>query len=115
MYQSLGIFSCSNSARAFSSFSLDSIILFTDVAYKFAISMVGLMMMFLLGTIIYTLVIYFSQNPIEGWTTTMMLLSFAFFGLFAILTIMIKYLSILLDLIFKKQDYLIESIEKITK
>ena len=95
--------------------AIDSIILFTDVAYKFAISMVGLMMMFLLGTIIYTLVIYFSQNPIEGWTTTMMLLSFAFFGLFAILTIMIKYLSILLDLIFKKQDYLIESIEKITK
>jgi len=95
--------------------AIDSIILFTDVAYKFAISMVGLMMLFLIGTIVYTIVIYFSQSPIEGWTTTMILLSFAFFGLFSILTIMIKYLSILVDLIFKKKSYLIESIEKITK
>lgn len=95
--------------------AIDSIILFTDVAYKFAITMVAIMMLFLIGTIVYTFVIYFSQSPIEGWTTTMMLLSFAFFGIFSILTIMIKYLSILVELIFKKQDYLIESIEKITK
>lgn len=95
--------------------AMDSIILFTDVSYKFAIIMSMLMMLAAICTGIYTLVVFFCGRPIAGWTTTMLLLSFAFFGIFAILTIMIKYLSIVIDLIFKKQKYLIESIEKITK
>lgn len=95
--------------------AMDSIILFTDVSYKFAIIMSMLMMLVAICTGIYTLVVFFCGKPIAGWTTTMLLLSFAFFGIFGILTIMIKYLSIVIDLIFKKQKYLIESIEKITK
>lgn len=95
--------------------AMDSIILFTDVSYKFAIIMATIMMLMTIGTGIYTLYVFLCSQPIAGWTTTMLLLSFAFFGIFAILTIMIKYLSIVIDLIFKKQKYLIESIEKITK
>ncbi len=95
--------------------AMDSIILFTDVSYKFAIIMASLMMLMTIGTGMYTLYIFASSKPMAGWTTTMLLLSFAFFGIFAILTIMIKYLSILIDLIFKKQKYLIESVDKITK
>lgn len=95
--------------------AMDSIILFTDVSYKFAIIMAVIMMMVAIGTGIYTLYVFLCAQPIAGWTTTMLLLSFAFFGIFAILTIMIKYLSIVIDLIFKKQKYLIESVEKITK
>ena len=95
--------------------AMDSIILFTDVSYKFAIIMAIFMMLVTIGTGIYTLCIFASSKPIAGWTTTMLLLSFAFFGIFAILTIMIKYLSILMDLTFKKQKYLIESVEKIKK
>lgn len=95
--------------------AMDSIILFTDVSYKFAIIMATIMMLVAIGTGIYTLYIFICAKPIAGWTTTMLLLSFAFFGIFAILTIMIKYLSILIDLIFKKQKYLIESVNKITK
>lgn len=34
-------------------------------------------------------------------------------GLFIILTIMLKYLSLILKLIFQKQSYLVESIEKL--
>ena len=64
---------------------------------------------------IYTVSIFLMAKPIEGWTTTMLLLSFAFFGIFVILMIMLKYLSILIDLIFKKEKYLIESIYKINK
>lgn len=95
--------------------AMDSIILFTDVSYKIAIIMAVIMMLVAIGTGIYTIVVFFCGRPIAGWTTTMLLLSFAFFGIFGILTIMIKYLSIVIDLIFKKQKYLIESIEKITK
>ena len=95
--------------------AIDSIILFTDVSYKVAIFMSLFMMIVAIITGIYTIVVFLCGQPIAGWTTTMLLLSFAFFGIFAILTIMIKYLSILIDLIFKKQKNLIESIEKITK
>ena len=95
--------------------AIDAIILFTDVAYKFAIFMAVIMMMMLFITSIYTFYIFICSQPIAGWTTTMLLLSFAFFGIFSILTIMIKYLSIIINLIFKKQEYLIESIEKINK
>ena len=90
--------------------AIDSIILFTDVSYKVAIFMSLFMMIVAIITGIYTIVVFLCGQPIAGWTTTMLLLSFAFFGIFAILTIMIKYLSILIDLIFKKQKYLIESI-----
>ena len=95
--------------------AIDSIILFTDVSYKFAITMLFIMMLVAGCTGIYTIYTFLCAKPIEGWTTTMLLLSFAFFGIFVILTIIIKYLSILIDLIFKKQKYIIESVDKITK
>lgn len=95
--------------------AIDSIILFTNVSTKFTIIMAIIMMLVTIITAIYTIVVFICGQPMAGWTTTMLLLSFAFFGIFSILTIMIKYLSIIIDLIFKKQKYLIESVEKLTK
>lgn len=89
--------------------AIDSLILFTDVAYKFAIAMSMIMMALLIGISIYALVFFLSGQAIAGWTTTILLLSFAFFGLFAIFTIVIKYLSIILKLIFERQSYIIKS------
>ena len=43
------------------------------------------------------------------------LLSVAFFALFGILTVIIKYLQLLVDLVFKRKQYNFESIEKLTK
>ena len=95
--------------------AIDSIILFTNISYKFTITMAIIMMILTIITTIYTITVFLCGQPMAGWTTTMLLLSFAFFGIFSILTIMIKYLSVIIDLIFKKQKYLIESVEKITK
>lgn len=95
--------------------AIDSIILFTNISYKFTITMAIIMMILTIITTIYTITVFLCGQPMAGWTTTMLLLSFAFLGIFSILTIMIKYLSIIIDLIFKKQKYLIESVEKITK
>ena len=64
---------------------------------------------------VYTVVVYLSGSPVEGWTTTMLFLGFGFFGMFAILAMVLKYLSILVDLTFKRQKYVFESIEKISK
>jgi len=45
----------------------------------------------------------------------MFVLTLGLAGLFAVLTIVVKYLSLLLELTFKKQKYLVESIEKLQK
>jgi len=45
----------------------------------------------------------------------MLVLSFGFFGMFAIASIVIRYLAIILDLNFKKYRVVFESIEKISK
>lgn len=95
--------------------AIDSIILFTDVAYRFSIIMTVAMMGIMVLAAVYAIIVFVMGTPIEGWTTTILFLAFAFLGLFGILTIVIKYLSTLIDLVFKKQKYTFESIEKLTK
>lgn len=95
--------------------AMDTLILFTDIGYKFASVMTLLMMLISVAMVTYTIIIYVTANPVVGWTTTILFLAFAFFGLFGILTIVIKYLQLIIDLIFKKKYYSFESIEKLTK
>jgi dolichol-phosphate mannosyltransferase len=56
---------------------------------------------------------FITRTTIEGWTTTMLFLSFGFMGLFIFLTMIIKYMDLLVRLVFTKQKYLIRGIEKI--
>lgn len=93
----------------------DALILFTGVAYRMALCLALLMMAITLIVTGYTVVVYLSGSPVEGWTTTMLFLGLGFFGMFAILAMVLKYLSILVDLTFKRQKYVFESIEKISK
>lgn len=95
--------------------AIESLILFTDIAYKFTLFIALLMMIGIIGVVIYTVLIFIAEQPVAGWTTMMLLLSIGLFGIFSILAIIIKYLSIIIELIFKKQKYMIESIEKVTK
>ncbi len=94
--------------------AVDSLILFTELGYRFSIFMTVMMMILSVFMILYTLIVYFFIHPIEGWTTTVLFLSAAFFGLFGILTIIVKYLQIILNMIFKRRQYTFESIEKIS-
>ena len=97
------------------SLAMDSLILFTDVGYRFAITMTLMMMFVAMCITAYSLVVYVLGTPVAGWTTTILFLSFCFFGLFGILTVIIKYLQILVNLVFKRKKYSFESIEKIAK
>jgi len=94
--------------------ALTSLILFTDIAYKATMVFTILAMFFTIVSFVYTVVVYISGSPVHGYTTMMALMSLAFFALFAILTVVIKYLSIILGLVFHRQKYTLESIEKIT-
>lgn len=97
------------------SLAVESLILFTDFGYRLSSIMTVMMMIVSALTVAYSIIIYLTAKPIEGWTTTIIFLSVSFFALFAVLTMIIKYLKIILDLIFKKKYYSFESIEKLTK
>ncbi|MDE7416329.1 MAG: glycosyltransferase [Lachnospiraceae bacterium] len=92
--------------------AVNSLILFTELGYQFAVTMTVLMMLVAVAVAVYSAVVYLFSTPVAGWTTTIFFMSFAFFGLFGILTIIIKYLQILVDLVFRRKQYSFESIEK---
>lgn len=93
----------------------DTIIIFTNVLEKIslAVSVVllgALLIMF--GYLVYSV---FSRNrPVEGWLSIMSLMSFGFFMMSVMLTLILKYLSVLLNMGFKRQRYVIEGVEKLT-
>lgn len=94
--------------------AIDSFILFTNLAYRLSLIFSLIMIAVTIISGIYVFVVYFSnKKPVEGWAPIMGLSSLGFCGLFVILTVIIKYLNLILNLIFKKQRYLIESVEKL--
>lgn len=95
--------------------AIDSLILFTDLGYRFGITMTLLMTIITLFTAIYSVIIYALGDPVAGWTTTILFLAVCFMGTFGVLTVIIKYLQILVDLVFKRKRYSFESIEKISR
>lgn len=98
-----------------SGLAIDSLILFTQMGYRFSMAMTAIMMLMSVFMVVYSIIVFATQNPVAGWTTTILFLSVAFFGLFGILTIIIKYLQLLVNLVFKRKQYSFEGIEKLTK
>ncbi len=95
--------------------AVDALIMFTDVGYRFSIAMTVFMMFIAVFMAVYSMCVYLTGSPVAGWTTTVLFLSVTFFGLFGTLTVIIKYLQLLLELTFKRKQYSFESIEKLTE
>ena len=91
----------------------NALLLFTDIGFRISIFLSFLMMAITLIVGIYTIIVFIGSNPIAGWTTTMLFLSFGFFGIFGLFAFILKYLSLIINIIFKNKKYLIESIDKI--
>lgn len=97
-----------------SSVAMDSFIYFTNIMEKLSAGISLLFLLLFLGIGIYSIADYFINDSVmEGWTSTVCLMALGFFGVFIILTIILKYLTVLLDLVFRKQKYLVADIEKI--
>jgi dolichol-phosphate mannosyltransferase len=95
-------------------FAADNLLFFTNIGWKISSSMSIAMVLFSVIIGIYTFVTWIvNKNVVTGWTTTMMFLAIAFSGLFVLMTIAIKYLSLILFVNINKQDYVFESVEKI--
>lgn len=95
--------------------AVNTLVMFTNIAYKFSMMMIYTMLTITLATLIYTVVLYVETTPVAGWTTTMLLLSIGFSGIFILFAVVLKYLSIILDLVFKENISVVDQIEKITK
>lgn len=91
----------------------DSLVLFTDIAYRITLGLSLLMLCLSLGFAIFALVYKLMETPVEGWTTTIIFISLGFCGLFVILSMVLKYMQLLIKLSFRKKDFLFESILKL--
>ena len=99
-----------------SSLAADTIIIFTDVLEKLSLMVSFVLfgaLLIMFGYLVYS--VFSSVRPVEGWLSIMGLMSFGFFMLSVMLTLIFKYLSVILNMLFKRQRYMIEGVEKLTK
>lgn len=97
-----------------SDLAIDSFIYFTDVLEKVSLAISVVFFVIALLVVIYVIQSFFMDDKLlSGWVSIMGFLSIGFVGIFSLLTIVLKYLSVIVNLVFKQQRYLIEDIEKI--
>ncbi|WP_035771421.1 glycosyltransferase [Butyrivibrio sp. FCS006] len=95
--------------------AVDSFIYFTNVMEKVSLGISVVFFIVALCVVIYVAQSYFMDEHLEsGWVSVMGFLSIGFLGIFSLLTIVLKYLSVLVNLVFKQQRYLVEDVEKIS-
>lgn len=108
------VYSSDKKTRQFrKSLAVDSLLLYTDIGTRFSVLMAALMAGIAAVLAVYSLVVYLNGIAVVGWTTTMLFLSLGFFGFFVLMSIAIKYLSLLLNIVFRREKYLFRSIEKL--
>ncbi len=99
-----------------STLAADTIIIFTDVLEK--VSMAVSIVLFGVLLVVFAWIVFsvFSKvRPVEGWLSLMALMSFGFFMVSVMLTLILKYLSVILNMSFKRQRYVVEGVEKLTQ
>lgn len=96
------------------SFASEALLSFSNIGLKFTL---WLSILFFLGSAligIYALSIYFTDKTVVlGWTTIMLFLSFSFSGIFLILTILGKYLTMILEESKGKSAYTVQSVKRL--
>ena len=98
-----------------SALAVESLIFFTNAMEKlsFWICILFAIVAVAVGADIIYETAAFTQ-PVEGWRSTMGFLAIGFFGVFLVLAIILRYLSVLVNLTFKRSRYLIAGIDKVT-
>ncbi len=92
----------------------DAIILFTNLAYKLSLFFSAIMAVLMFSFGIYVIWAYLGVNkPIEGWAPLMGMMCLGFLAIFILLTVVFKYLDVLMRLEFEKKQYIISSVEKL--
>ena len=97
------------------SLAIDSFIYFTDLLEKVSMTISGIFIILTLVVGVDLLIEYLGHDTVEGWLSIMGFMSFGFMGIFILLTIILKYISVLLNLEFRKQRYMISGVEKVIR
>ena len=93
--------------------AFDSFVYFTNFLERVSTFISMFFLLFTVGSVVYAIWDHCTNGSIaEGWTSIICFLSFGFFGVFVLLTIILKYLSVIVNLVFRRQKYVVESIEK---
>lgn len=93
----------------------NSLVIFTDVAFRFAIWFAIIMIILTIGSAAYSVVSIASSKMIPDWAIIIFLMCFASSGMFVVLSLILRYLTTLIRLNFLKRDYVFESIDKLQK
>ena len=93
--------------------ALESLLLYTTMGYRISMGITTTMLLLALAELVYIVVVFCLGIPIEGWTTLALFVTIGFVGLFLIMSMIIKYLSLILQLLFQKQRYYISSVDRI--
>lgn len=94
----------------------DTLIIFTNVLEKLSMGVSAVLFGALMVMFVWIVYSIFSRvRPVEGWLSLMALMSFGFFMLSVMMTLILKYLSVILNMNFRRQRYVVEGVEKLTQ
>lgn len=93
--------------------AINSLMLFTNVIQRISFFISCLFLVIVMVITVYIVSVFVLSKPVAGWTPIMMYLSIGFFGVFALFSVILKYLSLILNLIYQKDTYVVESIRKV--
>ena len=90
----------------------DTLIYYTDAIMLFTQRLAfGFFILFGLG-VIYSIITKIVKETVEGWASLFIILSLGFFGIFFILSIIIRYLHHILQNSLNTKDYIYRSVDK---
>ena len=90
----------------------DTLIYYTD-AIMLITQRIAFLFLFLFGVgVVYSFILRMFFNTIEGWASLFVVLSLGFFGVFSILSIVVRYLHHILQNSLNSKDYIYRSINK---
>lgn len=96
--------------------ALDSFMLFTTYMQRLSGFICLLFFIIAIGMCVYSVCSYVRYPEAVGtWAGIMGFVAIAMSGIFLILSILIRYMSLILDTVFRKNKYTIESINKLSK
>lgn len=93
--------------------AMTAFLLFTDVGYSLTAKLACFMALVCLLSIVGTFAYFVVTTTVNVPILSFVIISFFFAGMFAILTIVVSYLKTISSLVFRKKDYIFESIEKL--
>lgn len=95
---------------------LDVLVNFSDIGIKIAINISIVFLLITLFTLSYTMYSYLTLDKIQsGWTTMMLFMSVSFSGIFFVLAILAKYITVTMIEIKDRPSYVFKGVDRLSK